>query len=115
MNVGRATVCSGQRCWRREVRANTFTSGKQTPASVAVEMFGNFVVTRASENQDDSSYGIDAQYFSRYGLKIVNEFLVNTTTLGMQNYPWIAMEPSGSFIITGIVNQFADSRPFAAS
>jgi hypothetical protein len=40
-----------------EFQVNSFTSGTQFSASVAVEPTGNFVVAWAAEGQDGSGYG----------------------------------------------------------
>jgi hypothetical protein len=81
---------------------------------------------------DGSGSGIQAQLLDASGQRIGGEFQVNTTTLGYQEYPSIASDPNGNFLIcwggasavegqmfdasgTPIGSEFAVSNPSAGS
>jgi hypothetical protein len=83
-----------------EFQVNTYTQDDQLYGNAALDAGGNFVVTWASHNQDGSGWGVYAQRFDALGVAQGGEFRVNTTTLGDQNYPTIAMNNTGSFLIT---------------
>lgn len=61
---------------------------------------GNFVVTWQSQNQDGDGWGIYARRYNESGVPDGPEFKVNTTTLGGQIYPDIAINSHGNFVIT---------------
>ena len=83
-----------------EFRVNTYTSGAQREASVAVDSDGDFVVAWRSAGQDGSSYGIFAQRFDSDGVAAGSEFRVNTTTANAQRAPEVAMDADGDFVVT---------------
>jgi hypothetical protein len=60
---------------------------------------GNFVITWGSEGQDGSSYGVFAQMFKKNGETVGSEFQVNTYTQKSQDYPAVAMDNGGNFVI----------------
>ena len=66
--------------------------------SVAMDDLGNFVV--AWQGTDDSLHGIYARLYDANGQPQTGEFLVNTYTLYSQTDPHVAMNNSGSFVIT---------------
>ena len=82
-----------------EFRVNTYTTGDQYEPSVAVDPSGNFVVVWASAGQDGDQTGIFAQRFDHTGAKVGGEFQVNTYTTGYQDYPSVAMDGSGNFVV----------------
>jgi hypothetical protein len=83
-----------------EFRANTYTSGAQSYPSIALSATGDFAVTWQSGNQDGSTYGVYAQRYNSAGVAQGAEFRVNTSTTGPQQFPAIAMDPGGDFVIT---------------
>lgn len=83
-----------------EFRVNTFTANIQSSSSVAMDADGDFVVTWQSNVQDGSNYGIYAQRYNAAGLAQGPEFRVNTTTLGNQTTPSVAMDADGDFVVT---------------
>jgi hypothetical protein len=88
-----------------EFRVNTFTTGNQRFAAVAMDRDGDFVVTWTSGGpysltQDGSNYGIFAQRYSSAGLPAGSEFQVNSDTVGSQSDSAIAMDANGNFVIT---------------
>ena len=60
---------------------------------------GAFVVTWSSDGQDGSSTGIYGRRFAANGTAASNAFLVNTTTVGAQNNPTVAVSSGGDFAI----------------
>jgi hypothetical protein len=83
-----------------EFQVNTYTSGAQREAHVAVDDDGDFAVTWRSAGQDGSAYGIFAQRYDSSGVAQGSEFQVNTTTTNSQRGPDIAMDPDGNFVVT---------------
>jgi VCBS repeat-containing protein/predicted outer membrane repeat protein len=82
-----------------EFRINSVTSDNQQWASVAADSNGNFVVTWTSTNQDGTGQSIYARRYSAAGVAQGGEFLVNTTTTGIQKNSTISMNSSGQFVI----------------
>jgi len=85
-----------------EFLVNTFTSGEQMNASVAMDAAGDFVVVWQSVNQASSasSYDIYARQYNAAGTALQNsEFLVNTVTSGIQRSPRVAMDAAGDFVV----------------
>ena len=82
-------------------QVNTEVTNDQSYPAIAMDAAGNFVITWQSEAQDQaSSWGIYAQRYSADGTALGSEFLVNTSsTTNHQNYPDIAMDSSGNFVI----------------
>ena len=83
-----------------EFLVNTTTSGDQQYASVAIDAAGDFVVSWSSDGQDGDGYGIYAQLYDDGGFQKGGEFLVNTTTIGAQNQPTVAMNAAGGFVVS---------------
>ncbi len=83
-----------------EFRVNTTTSGDQEYSAVAMDTNGDFVITWQSNGQDGSNWGIYAQRYNSSGVAQGGEFRVNTTTSGNQEYPSIAADSLGDFIVT---------------
>jgi hypothetical protein len=81
-----------------EFQVNTYTTGFQSFATVAVGGPG-FVVVWRSHNQDGSSYGIFGQRFDASGAPVGVEFPVNTYTTGIQHGPVVAADSDGNFIV----------------
>jgi len=93
------------------IQVNTYTAGDQYDPKVAVDAKGNFVVVWASggwvdgDEQDGSYGGVYGQLFDSTGTMVGGEFLVNSTTLGSQGYPALAMAPDGSFVVVWQLNR----------
>ncbi len=60
---------------------------------------GNFVAVWQSYGQNGSMYGIYARRFNAAGKALGGEFRVNTITMYDQQYPAIAVDRSGNFLI----------------
>ena len=82
-----------------EFRANTYPTGDQRYAAVAMDSAGDFVIAWQSSDQDGSGAGVYAQRYSAAGAPQGLEFRVNTSTTGDQEFPAIAMDSAGSFVI----------------
>jgi hypothetical protein len=91
-----------------ELQANTYASDTQQAwaggQTVASDALGNFVVTWSSHNQDGSGWGVYAQRYSMLGLPLGGEFRVNSTTNNDQQYPAVAMDAVGDFVIVWTSN-----------
>jgi hypothetical protein len=83
----------------KEFKANTYTESYQEYPCVAMDGSGNFVIAWQSYDQDGDSYGIFAQRFDNNANPLGFEFRVNTTTQFEQEYPTIAMNNVGLFVI----------------
>jgi len=82
-----------------EFRVNTFTTGAQRVANMAMDADGDFVVAWTSDGQDGSGQGVYAQRYNATGLAQGAEFRVNTTTADNQQYPDVAMDAGGNFVV----------------
>ena len=79
---------------------------------VAADEDGNFIVVWAGS--DGSGSGIKGQRFDRDGNALAAPFQVNTYTTGFQEYPSVAMAPSGEFVIAWQVSNDGDDEGIAA-
>jgi hypothetical protein len=76
-----------------------FTSGNQGAPSVARAPDGRFVVVWQSNDQDGDGSGIYAQRYTAAGAAVGTTFQVNTTTIGDQSTPVVAMGEDGRFVV----------------
>ncbi|MGB6865776.1 MAG: hypothetical protein WBE11_08780 [Candidatus Aminicenantaceae bacterium] len=83
-----------------EFQVNTFMKWYQWHPAIAMDRKGNFVITWSSEKQDGSSFGIFAHRFNKNGEALGTEFQVNTYTKKSQDYPAVAMDNGGNFVIS---------------
>ncbi len=84
----------------KEFLANATSSGDQSHAEVVTHVDGSFVAVWESTGQDGSSTGVIGQRFATDGSKAGTEFVVNQTTANVQKSPAIAVDGSGSFVVT---------------
>jgi hypothetical protein len=84
-----------------EFQVNTFTASAEytTPASVASDAAGNFIVAWHSAEQDGSDWAVYAQRYSAAGEAQDGEFQVNTFITGDQSEPSVAWGANGDFVI----------------
>ncbi|HXI04129.1 MAG TPA: hypothetical protein VNI57_13220 [Candidatus Saccharimonadales bacterium] len=82
-----------------EIQVNTYTTGNQWGASVAAGAGGSFVVVWQSYGQDGSGNGIFGRRFDSTGLPLGPEFLVNSHTSSYQEFPAIASDAAGGFVV----------------
>lgn len=85
-----------------EVQVNAYTAGFQGFPAVAMDASGGFVVAWAGSGfpgGDDDPGSIQAQSFDAAGAFQGAELQVNTFTIGDQDYPGIAMNAEGQFVV----------------
>jgi hypothetical protein len=82
-----------------EFRVNSYTTGSQAGATVAVDPNGNFVVTWQSSAQDGSAYGVFGQHYDSGGVAQGAEFRVNSYTTAQQWGASVAMDAGGNFVV----------------
>ena len=83
-----------------EFLVNTYITGYQSRSDVTALLDGGYVITWRSYQQDGDASGIYAQRYDVNGIKVGNEFLVNTVTESTQNFPSIAALTDGGYVIT---------------
>ena len=89
-----------------EFQVNTFVSGFHGQQDIAMDHFGNFIVTwtqfgmRAQNvNQDGSGAGLFAQRYNWRGRPEGGEFQVNSITQGSQSGSKVAMDLLGNWVL----------------
>ncbi|MEO8276835.1 MAG: hypothetical protein ABI639_11500 [Thermoanaerobaculia bacterium] len=96
---------------------NTYTTGDQTQAAIAVAPSGDFVVAWTSYGSPDGEPGasVHARRFDATGAPQGIQFKVNTLTTGYQGLPAVAADSRGDFIITwhGSASSGTDTSPFS--
>lgn len=85
--------------YSEEILVNTFTDHSQTKPQVAMNEMGEFIVVWESWEQDGSDRGVFGQKFDSDGLKIGDEFKVNSTTLFSQARPKVEFLDNEKYII----------------
>jgi hypothetical protein len=83
-----------------QFEVNTNTSGDKEYVGMAMNGSGAFVISWSSNGQDGSGWGVYAQRYNSSGVAQGSEFRVNTTAVGDQMYPSVAMDSLGDFVIT---------------
>jgi len=85
-----------------QFQVNTYTTGDQIRAAVAMDAVGNFVVVWDSEGSagsDTSDRSIQGQRFDAGGLPLGSQFQVNSSTTATQQYPSVAVDAAGNFVV----------------
>ena len=82
-----------------EFRVNSYTTGNQVEPKIATDPEGGFVVVWASRDQDGAGYGVFGRRFDSGGDPLGDEFQVNTHTEYFQEYPAIAFDETGRFVV----------------
>lgn len=84
-----------------EFQVNTYTTGDQLWASVAVAPSGSFVVVWMSSQAagDSEEWSIQGQRFNAAGSPEGSQFQVNTFTVNSQEWPDVATDPDGDFVV----------------
>ena len=83
-----------------EFLVNTYITGYQSRSDVTALLDGGYVITWRSYQQDGNASGIYAQRYDVNGIKVGNEFLVNTVTESTQSFPSITALTDGGYVIT---------------
>jgi hypothetical protein len=95
---GQRFASSGDRIGT-EFQVHTFRTQEQRNPSVSADDDGDFVVAWHSYLQDGSFRGVFAQRFSSDGARVAAEFRANTVTSSAQEYPSVALDPDGDFLV----------------
>jgi len=86
-----------------EFQINSLTTDNQTHPSAAMDEHGGFVVAWASYassvGDDSSSFSIQGQRFSSNGSPVGAQFQINTYTTSSQDYPAVARDDQGGFVV----------------
>jgi len=82
-----------------QFRVNTHTSNAQAPSGVASDAIGNFVVAWNSFPQDGSYGAVFARRYDALGAPRSGEFQVNTYTSWYQDFPRVASDAYGNFVV----------------
>lgn len=82
-----------------DVQATTHES-RNAAQSISIAPTGESVIVWSSNGQDGSNAGVYARRYSRFGSPLGGEFLINTTTSGMQNWSAIDHDALGRFVVT---------------
>ena len=72
----------------------------QSPQAVAMDAQGNYVVTWAANNKTNGNWTIYAQRFTATGVPQGGSFQVNAYIQGNAEYPAVARDAAGDFVIT---------------
>ncbi|MEZ6069728.1 MAG: trypsin-like serine protease [Pirellulales bacterium] len=86
-----------------ESRVNSTVPGNQateSPQTIAGDADGDFAIVWTSDGQDGDGLGVFAQLYNADRTPRGPEFQVNSTTAGDQDYPSIAMDSDGDFVVT---------------
>ena len=87
-----------------EFRVNTYTTYYQYWGKVAVAPGGSFVVVWRSYT-DGSVTSIAGRRYDAQGAAVGDEFVVNTTTAGIQSFPDVGVADDGSFVVAWMGGQ----------
>jgi hypothetical protein len=80
-----------------EFQVNSYTTGMQYLPSVAAKDNGDFMVVWTG--QDQAGFGIVGQRFASSGALLGSEFQSNTYTTDVQNWPVVAVDGDGDFVV----------------
>jgi hypothetical protein len=80
-------------------KVNTVRFGSVTKPSIAMDTVGNFVVTWDGDPNLASLDDVRARLYDANGTPLGEEFIINTSMTGAQQYPQVAMNDDGQFII----------------
>ncbi len=94
-----------------QFRINTTTTGDQAAAGVAMDASGNFAVAWMSTQTGD--FDVYVQRYNAAGVAQGGEVRVNTTTTGIQDYPTLAMDATGGFVVAWTSDQGAFTDIYA--
>ncbi len=85
-----------------EFLVNTYTTGDQEVfvRSVSMAANGDFVTVWGSQNQDGQIFGVFGQRWTSAAAKLGTEFQINTYTTNRQDFPAVATESDGDFVVT---------------
>ena len=82
-----------------EFRVNATTQGNQRQPDVSIDAAGGFFVVWNSQDQDGSGGGIYGRRYRFDATPLGDEFAVNTTTIGNQQFPAVDVDASGAVVV----------------
>jgi hypothetical protein len=82
-----------------EFRANSYTAGSQSKASVAMDAGGGFLVVWQSSGQDGDAGGVFGRRYNPAGVPQGSEFQVNEYTTDYQQLPHAVRTDDGGFVV----------------
>ncbi len=85
-----------------EFQVNTYTLLGQYLPSVAMDASGNFVVVWRSQLSAANEDGIFGQRYDASGIPQGGEFQVNSDATGFVDYPSVAMDADGDFVVVWV-------------
>ena len=97
-NTNQSDGCNNK-CEPAEYLVNQYSSSEHY-SQISSYADGSYVVVWQSWLYDGSKYGIAARRYDADGLPLADQFPVNATTAGDQNFPDVAVLNDGGFIIT---------------
>jgi hypothetical protein len=83
-----------------EFHVNTFTTGRQSGAAVAMDAVGNFVVVWAADHLDGVGPGIYGRRYDSKGVPRGGEFPISTYRVEEAAGARIRMDAAGNFVVT---------------
>jgi hypothetical protein len=93
-----------------EFQVNVVSGNDQRYPAVATGADGSFVVAWHSQNQDGNAQGTFAARFDAGGMRLATEFQVNAYTANNQNFPDLAVDAEGRFVVVWqSINQDGDN------
>jgi hypothetical protein len=87
-----------------EFQINSYTTGVQSYPTVASDASGNFVVVWQDGGEDGSAFGVFGQRYDASGAPQGGEFQVNSYTTLNQQYPAVASQANGDFVVVWLSN-----------
>jgi hypothetical protein len=81
-------------------QVNAATPGGQEYSAVAMDAWGDFVITWSGDNPFGTGWNVYAQRYNAAGVAQGGPFQVNPTSQGNQMYSSVAMDAGGDFVIT---------------
>lgn len=85
-----------------EFQVNAYTTNNQGYPSVATDAAGNFVVvweSDGSSGSDTDGYSVQGQRYDSTGSPLGGQFQVNSYTTDDQDYPSVASDADGNFVV----------------
>jgi hypothetical protein len=86
----------------QQFQVNTYTTNHQVGPAVAMDSDGDFVVAWTSDGANVAAvdgYSIQAQLYDSNGMAQGEQILVNSYTTSVQEYPAVAMDSDGNFVV----------------
>jgi hypothetical protein len=96
-----------------EIQVNSLTAGTRRLPVVDVARDGAFVVAWAGEDAADTDTGVRAREFTKRGVPVGAQFVVNETTGGVQTFPGVGLADT-AFVVVFSTNPSGANADIAA-